>query len=417
MAKSVARLTEGNFVAGGTTTNTASISPAASSALIVAVVAFDSATMSISGAGLTWTTRINGAAFADGSLLWVFVAAGASPSAGVLTLTFDTDAFVNWAVDSVTGTVSLSAPSTTNTVVATGTGTALAGTLAAFGNASNGTWAYGLSADEVTNTQGSGFTLVDTNKGTAIFSYTDFSEFRDSNDTSPDASTDTSAAWGFAAIEIAEAAGGTSYTLTADQGTYVLTGSDARIDRELNGDQGSFTITGQAANLSRGYRCVADQGSYVLVGQNANLQYSGAGPKIITADQGSVAITGQDAGLRRAARLVCDSGTYNIQGFAVVGGTAIDSRTSSGGVLKVRKVLIVSASGRTRWVHYIPCKQATSPSVGRYDNNGAVEVQLLGSGSGLTEWVDYIPIVEVADSDSGKWRYDNAGFIPILIVE
>jgi hypothetical protein len=207
--KMCSRLTEGFFTSGGTTTNTASISPASNSAVVVGVYAYDTLTMSVSGAGLTWTTRVNGAAASDGGRMWVFIGAGASPSSGALTLTFDEDAFVNWAVDNITGTIQIAGPSTTNVASANGTGATLSTTLGAFGNAANGVWAYGLVNDEVTLTQGSGYTLVDSNTGTAVFGFSDFSQCLDTNDTSVDATnSNAGATWSLVAIEIVDSAGG-----------------------------------------------------------------------------------------------------------------------------------------------------------------------------------------------------------------
>lgn len=173
-------------------------------------------------------------------------------------------------------------------------------------------------------------------------------------------------------LDYTEAASG--YTLTAEQGTYTITGSIARADFEINADQGTLTITGRDAGLSKGFRLISENGTYSLSGQIATLDYSAESAEP-------------------------------------------DTGTGSSGVFKVRKALVVSTTGRAKWVNYIPVKQVTTPTVGTSNNDGAVEVELLGSGSGLAEWVDYIPIVEVVDGDSGKWRYDNSGWIPILFVE
>jgi hypothetical protein len=207
-AKTCTRLTEGNFTSGGTTNDTDSISPAASSGIAVGIYAYNTATMSVSGAGLTWTTAVNGEVVGDGGRMWVFTAAGASPSSGVLTLTYDNDAFVNWVVDNITGTINLSTPSNANVVDNTGTSAAPSATLGAFGHASNGVWAYGYLQESTTVTQGSGYTLVDSNIGSAMFGHTDFSQCIDSNDTSVDATLADSSIWSFVAIEIVDSASG-----------------------------------------------------------------------------------------------------------------------------------------------------------------------------------------------------------------
>ena len=208
-----------------------------------------------------------------------------------------------------------------------------------------------------------------------------------------------------------------AYSITAAAGTFTLTGSEALRDIGLGANQATFTMTGQAANLSRAFTLVASAATFTGTYRDISLTYSGAGPKTLVAAQGSCIFTGVTASVVRAAKLVCDTGTYSLQGYTIVGGTSPDRGTKSTGVLKVRKILVVSPSGRTKWVSYIPVKQVTSPTTGTTDNNGAIEVKLLTSGTGLTEWVDYIPVVEVTDAEVKKWRYDNIGWIPIILVE
>jgi len=207
--------------------------------------------------------------------------------------------------------------------------------------------------------------------------------------------------------------------LVAEHGVYNILGSDGYADYEVNAEFDTYNLSGQAANTRRDYRMPAATGVHLLVGYDPNLLYSGSGPKVIVAEHGTYSVAGQANSLRRAAKLVSERGLYSINGFAVVGGASEDTGTGSGGVLKVRRVLVVSTSGRARWVHYIPVKQVADAAgnEGRYDNTGAVEVELIGSGSGLQEWVDYIPVVEVGDGEEYRWRYDNSGWIPIIIVE
>lgn len=204
MAKSCTRLTSGIESSGsGTTVNTASISPGANSAIVVAVVAFNGANMAVSGGGLTWTTKINGFAYGTDHRIWVFVAYG-SPSAGALTLTYDDGTFLAWVVDNITGTVS-STPTNANTATGSGSSTAPLATLGAFANAANGTWGYCVAQDAVGHTPGTGFTEILQRAG--LFDFEDSTIFKDSNDTSVDVTLSGSAAWGMAAIEIADTAG------------------------------------------------------------------------------------------------------------------------------------------------------------------------------------------------------------------
>lgn len=209
MAKACTRLTNDFSLAGGTTATSASISPAANSAIVVAVTSYDggsgNTSMAVSGLGLSWTTKINGANYEGGGSgrVWVFVAYG-SPSAGQLTFTFTVDSFVNWVVDNITGTVS-STPTNANVDDNNGTGTAASATLGAFANAANGTWAYCLAHDAVNHEPGTGFTEVLQNN--AIFDWVSSTIYQDSNDTSVDITLSGSALWGMVALEIADTAG------------------------------------------------------------------------------------------------------------------------------------------------------------------------------------------------------------------
>lgn len=207
MAKACTRLTSGIESGGsGTTVDTASVSPSASSAIVVAVIGFNGANMAVSGLGLTWTTKINAFQYATDHYIWVFVGYG-SPSAGVITLTYDDGTYVGWVVDNITGTVS-STPTNANTATGSGTGTAALATLGTFADAANGTWGYCVAQDAVNHEPGTGFTEVA--QRTGLFDFEDSTIFRDSNDTSVDVTLSGSAAWGMVALEIVEAAAGGS---------------------------------------------------------------------------------------------------------------------------------------------------------------------------------------------------------------
>jgi hypothetical protein len=211
---------------------------------------------------------------------------------------------------------------------------------------------------------------------------------------------------------------GTTISLTADMGSYTINGSAAVADYSVWVDTGTFTVTGFAANLAMGRKVIADSGVHTIVGPDSALVYSGAGPKLMVAENGVLSLTGVDASLRRAAKLTAQVGTYSLSGFTVVGGLAQDEDTIAV-LFRVRKVLPVSVSGRVKWVHYIPVQPVTvtPQNIGTFNQLGAIEVELIGSGTGLVEWVDYIPIAETADPASGRWRYDNAGWIPVVYVD
>jgi len=80
-------------------------------------------------------------------------------------------------------------------------------------------------------------------------------------------------------------------------------------------------------------------------------------------------------------------------------------------------VYVVGASGRTKWVDYIPIKYHALPNnqkVNRYEDDGALGVTTITSTVGMREWVEYIPVVVV--SDVKGWRYDDDGYIRVVEV-
>jgi hypothetical protein len=137
-------------------------------------------------------------------------------------------------------------------------------------------------------------------------------------------------------IFIPAAAGGTSYTLTAEQGSYALTGQAAalRAARQLAAAQGAYALTGQTAGLQYGRKVGAAQGSYALTGQAAALRaarqlaavqgaYTLSGQaagvqygRKVAAAQGSYALTGQDVALRTSRTILAAQGSYALNGQA-----------------------------------------------------------------------------------------------------
>jgi len=129
----------------------------------------------------------------------------------------------------------------------------------------------------------------------------------------------------------------TSYTLTAGQGSYTISGQSValRAARKIAAAQGSYTTTGQSVNLRRGYTVVAAQGSYTLTGQSVALSaarkltsaqgsYTISGQAVnlrlartLTAGQGSLAISGQNVTLRRGYTISLGQGSYTITGQTV----------------------------------------------------------------------------------------------------
>jgi len=86
-------------------------------------------------------------------------------------------------------------------------------------------------------------------------------------------------------------------TLTADAGSYTLTGQDVTF---LSGNRidplaGSYTLQGQTASLVRSYTLSAGSGSFTLTGQPVTFVYN----KNFSVSAGTYTLTGQAASLRQ----------------------------------------------------------------------------------------------------------------------
>lgn len=153
------------------------------------------------------------------------------------------------------------------------------------------------------------------------------------------------------------------FTLTADSGSYALSGQSANplYARIMAGEQGSYTLTGVDALLvkSGSFSFTADAGAYTLVGANAlvdvsmnaeagsyaltgqaaTLTYTQLSNFSITADSGTYALTGQVSNLLFGAQLLAGTGAYAVTGRQA-GLTWSGAPTSSGYV--VRRISISS---------------------------------------------------------------------------
>jgi hypothetical protein len=111
------------------------------------------------------------------------------------------------------------------------------------------------------------------------------------------------------------AGGGPTHTLTADAGSYSISGQTTtlRVSRKLTLDAGSYAITGRDAALRAGRKLAADAGSYSITGQTATLLVS----RILELDAGSYSLSGQDASLLVSRLLDADAGSYTLTGLDV----------------------------------------------------------------------------------------------------
>jgi len=124
----------------------------------------------------------------------------------------------------------------------------------------------------------------------------------------------------------------TGYGLQADSGSYTYTGAAATLlaDKILAASTGSYTYTGAAASLTRDGTLSADTGAYTYTGTAAALTFASAGSFTLTALTGAYSVSGTNVDLLRAATLGADSGAYSYTGAAVDFATGYGLTAESG---------------------------------------------------------------------------------------
>lgn len=107
-------------------------------------------------------------------------------------------------------------------------------------------------------------------------------------------------------------AGATAYTLTADAGTYAITGTAATLKaaRLLSANAGSYAQTGTAASLEHGFTVQANGGTFVVTGTAAGTRKA----SIVNAASGTFTVSGTAAALRRTGIVAAGSGAYSVNG-------------------------------------------------------------------------------------------------------
>ncbi len=142
-----------------------------------------------------------------------------------------------------------------------------------------------------------------------------------------------------AAAPIAGPSSLTNYSLTADAGSFALTGSAAALKagRLVAAGAGSFALTGQTAALKAGRLLTAGAGSLALTGTAAGLK-AGRG---MSAAGGSYTLAGADASLRADRALAAGPGSYALTGepaalvvaHLILAGVGVYSLTGSAATL------------------------------------------------------------------------------------
>lgn len=103
--------------------------------------------------------------------------------------------------------------------------------------------------------------------------------------------------------------------LTSALGTYTESGQDASLlaARRLTSAAATYTLTGQTATLLRALKVAGGLGGFTLNGQDATLDYSGSNP-LLDADLGGFTLSGQTVGLLRGLKLAAAVGTLTESG-------------------------------------------------------------------------------------------------------
>jgi len=106
--------------------------------------------------------------------------------------------------------------------------------------------------------------------------------------------------------------------LDAASGSYALTGAAADLVKTsplfIDAASGSYALTGSAATLVRSSFLDAASGSYTLTGAPADLAKTII--RVLDAASGAYSLVGNVAGLARSSFLSADSGAYNLTGVA-----------------------------------------------------------------------------------------------------
>jgi hypothetical protein len=118
----------------------------------------------------------------------------------------------------------------------------------------------------------------------------------------------------------------------------------------LTADSGSFTLNGQAVTFVLGRSLVADSGSYALSGQSVNFAYC----QSLAADNGSYSLTGQNASFVLARSFPAASASFSFAGqdasfvFTPSGATYTLSAGSGSFALSGQDAIFVKHAGRSK---------------------------------------------------------------------
>lgn len=107
-----------------------------------------------------------------------------------------------------------------------------------------------------------------------------------------------------------------AYTLSADPGTYSVTGQSATLVAayNLNAESGTYSVTGNAATLNASYNLISSSGNYSVTGSDVALtaRYE------LNAGSNSYSITGSSATVTASYNLSADAGSYSVTGVDAI---------------------------------------------------------------------------------------------------
>ncbi len=140
-----------------------------------------------------------------------------------------------------------------------------------------------------------------------------------------------------------------NFTLTAQAGSYSLTGQSATVarNRALTASAGSYSLSGQSATLVKGRVLTAQAGSYSVTGQSADIDYAAVTGYTLTAQAGSYSLTGQGAGVNVGKVLTAQAGAYSFtgQGADIAIGRALFAQAGSYSITGSSAVIDYSGGG------------------------------------------------------------------------
>lgn len=107
-----------------------------------------------------------------------------------------------------------------------------------------------------------------------------------------------------------------SYTLTANSGSYAITGNSAQLlaSRQISGNLSTYAITGLSGALKAQRKISGNLGSYSLTGLSASLN----GQRKITLQLGTYTLTGLSSALKAQRLISVSVGSYSLSGQSAV---------------------------------------------------------------------------------------------------